>query len=222
MRPRVSARLIVLLALVAALALPAAAQAGTGKAGASEHKDNPTIGGCAKKRSGKKKCQNKNPGPKVGTAASDCPSGGTECHIDITVNQASPTTGGICDSFEDVGSGVCIGPTYGTPGWNSPSYFPQYGIQSWFSWESQGPQRNVEYLAKASYTIVEAVIHGNVPAPSSAVFNVTDAYNRSTGTHWQTVSTGGAPGTKGGPLYIDYNHRVLGSSVHIWGWMVRK
>lgn len=223
MRPRVSARLTAMLVLLTAFALPAAAQAGTGGASPSEHQANPTMGNCAKKKSGKKKCGGKKSGPKVGdTANDDCPRGATECHIDIQLNQASPTTGGICDSFEDISSGICVGPSHGTSGWNGPGYFPQYGIQNWFSWTSQGAQRTVEYEVKANFVIVECFIRGTVPSPNSAVFNVSDAYNRVTDTHWKTASTGAAPGSKGGPLYIDYDHRVLGSSVHIFGYMVRK
>jgi hypothetical protein len=207
--------LIAVLALLAAFALPAAAQAGATKSSAPGK--NGVGKNCSKKRSGKKKCAT----PEVGAADSDCPRGATECHIDVELKQASPTSGAYCSSFED-GDGSCLGSTLGTSGWSSPGYFPQYGIQSWFTWTSQGPVRNVEYLVKANQLIVEAFIRGNVPSPGSASFNVTDAYNRVTDAHWQTVSTGGAPGTKGGPLYIDYEHKVIGSYVHIWGWMVRK
>jgi hypothetical protein len=159
--------------------------------------------------------------PSAALSDADCPTNGTECHIDITLNAASPTSGAYCDSFTSDG-GSCQGPTYGTAGWGESGFFPQYGIGTRFEWGSQGPVRNVRYIAKANFTRTDAEIDGRVPDPGSAVFDVSDAYRHGEDVHWKTVSTGGAPGTKGGPLYIDYEHKFVGSSIHIFGWMVRK
>jgi hypothetical protein len=69
---------------------------------------------------------------------------------------------------------------------------------------------------------VEAYIRGDVPSGGSATFNVTDAYNRGSDVHWKTASKSGTPGTPGGPLYIDYEHKFIGSYVHMYGYLVRK
>lgn len=141
-----------------------------------------------------------------------------QCHIDITLGQASPTSGGICDSFES-GSGYCVGDSTGNSTWSVPSYFPRQGLQSSFTWKSQGRLRLVEFEARASPTIVQASIKGRVPSPASAEFVVTDAFNRGPA-HWHS-GTSGKPGSVGGPLYIDYEHRVVGSYVHMYGYLER-
>ncbi len=224
MELRKSLLLMAVMALFAGFAVPAA-QAGKGpkqsspgkQAGGGKKKANCKKKGGCKKKSGKKKGSGK-----VGAAAPDCsnPGGSNQCYIDVVVRQGSPTTGAICDSFDNA-SGVCIGSSTGTAGWRQAGWFPKQGIGTWFTWEGGNP-RDVEMLVKASFTITESFIRGNVPSGGSATYNVTDAWNRGTNAHWKTVSTGGSPGTPGGPLYIDYSHAVLGSDVHIFGYLVRK
>jgi hypothetical protein len=141
------------------------------------------------------------------------------CHIDITVHQGPPTAGAVCSSFDD-GSGFCVGPSRGNSSWTAPSYFPRQGLGASFTWKSQGSVRMVNYEANATFTILEAKIEGRVPSPSSARLDVTDAWNRGSAVHWHT-GMAGAPGSRGGPLYIDYEHRVVGSYVHMYGFLER-
>jgi len=245
MKLRKSLLLIAVMALLTALTVPLA-QAGEKKGGPAGKKAGPGKKGTCKQASGKKgskgaaqkrpgkkgkgqkkggckKNSGKKKGPgKVGASAPDCgnPGGSSQCYIDVTVNQGSPLTGAICDSFDN-GSGVCIGSSTGTAGWRQSGFSPKYGIGTWFTWDHGSP-RDVEMLVKASFTITESFIRGNVPSGGSATFNVTDAWSRYGDAHWKTVSTGGSPGTPGGPLYIDYEHRTLGSYVHMFGYLVRK
>ena len=51
---------------------------------------------------------------------------------------------------------------------------------------------------------------------------MTDAWNRQSDVHWKTVSTGGKPGTPGGPLYINYDYKFVGTYVHMYGYLVQK
>ncbi|HKZ14431.1 MAG TPA: hypothetical protein VJL81_11350 [Solirubrobacterales bacterium] len=145
------------------------------------------------------------------------------CHVDITVHQGSITQGAFCDSF-DRDEGLCVGGSTGTPAFSMPGYSPKYGIETSFTWKSHGAPRDVDYTANANALIVDSYIRGDVPASNSAVFNVNDAYSRASGAHWKTMSTGAAPGRVGGPLYIDYDHprSGIGSSIHIFGYLVRK
>jgi hypothetical protein len=141
------------------------------------------------------------------------------CHIDITVHQGPPTAGAVCSSFDN-GTGFCVGPSRGNSSWTAPSYFPRQGLGASFTWRSQGSVRTVNYEANATFTILEATIEGKVPSPSSARLDVTDAWNRGSAVHWHT-GMAGTPGSRGGPLYIDYEHRVVGSSVHMYGFLER-
>jgi hypothetical protein len=141
------------------------------------------------------------------------------CHIDITVHQGPPTAGAVCSSFDD-GTGFCVGPSRGNSSWTAPSYFPRQGLGASFTWKSQGSVRMVNYEANATFTILEAKIEGRVPSPSSARLDVTDAWNRGSAVHWHTEMAG-APGSRGGPLYIDYERRVVGSYVHMYGFLER-
>jgi hypothetical protein len=156
-------------------------------------------------------------------AIPECGSGTSErCHIDITMHEAGPTTGGFCDSFSNR-AGVCVGPVHGTPAWSQPSYFPRQGIQSSFDWKSPyaDTRRDVDLTENANILIVEAYIRGMVPGPGSASFFVNDAYNRMSGVHWKTEgSAQSTPGLPGGPLYIDYESRIVGSYIHIYGYLV--
>jgi hypothetical protein len=161
---------------------------------------------------------------KKGSAIPECGNSATEtCHLDITISQGAATSGAFCDSF-DRGDGLCVGSSHGTPAFSQPGYSPRYGIESSFTWKSHGAPRDVDYTSNATFTIVDSFIRGDVPASNSAIFNVTDAWNRASGVHWKTVATGGGPGTPGGPLYIDYDHSSsgIGSSIHIFGYLVRK
>lgn len=214
MRLRVALPLIAALALLAALMLSTSAPAGD-KAGSGNQ-------GACKKHPKKKGCK-KGDGPKTGVGdVPDCDSGAPqECHVDITVRQGAPTTGATCDSFDN-GEGLCLGSSTGTTRWTEPGYSPKIGIGVSFTWKAHGAPRDVDYTANDSVTIVQAYIRGDVPSSGSATFNVTDAWNRQADVHWKTVSTGGAPGTRGGPLYIDYEHKFVGSYVHIFGYLVRK
>jgi hypothetical protein len=141
------------------------------------------------------------------------------CHIDITVHQGPPTAGAVCSSFDN-GSGFCVGPSHGNSSWTAPSYFPRQGLGASFTWKSQGSLRLVSYEANATFTILEAKIEGRVPSPGSARFDVTDAWNRGSAVHWHS-GTVGAPGSQGGPLYIDYEHKFVGSYVHMYGFLER-
>jgi hypothetical protein len=141
------------------------------------------------------------------------------CHIDITVHQGPPTAGAVCSSFDD-GTGFCVGPSRGNSSWTAPSYFPRQGLGASFTWKSQGSVRMVNYEANATFTILEAKIEGRVPSPSSARLDVTDAWNRGSAVHWHT-GIAAAPGSPGGPLYIDYEHKVVGSYVHMYGFLER-
>lgn len=161
-------------------------------------------------------------GSAPGVSAPECGSDRSgPCHIDITVHQASALTGGSCDSFTNR-EGVCVGPVRGTPSWSNPSYFPRQGIQSSFYWKGPGPDapRDVDLTEKANSLIVEAYIRGLVPSAGSATFRVDDAYNRVSGVHWRTQALGAAPGLLGGPLYINYDHDYIASSIHIYGYLV--
>ena len=146
-----------------------------------------------------------------------------QCHIDVTVHQGPPTAGAICASFTD-GSGFCVGPSRSSsnPSWAVPSYFPRQGLQSSFTWKSQGSVRIVDYEANAAFTIVEAYMKGTVPSPASSRFVVTDAWNRGSNVHWHSGITG-SDGKPNGPLYIDYDHPAhgLGTSVHMYGYLER-
>jgi hypothetical protein len=166
--------------------------------------------------------------PKPGKVGDDIPECGKStpsvCRVDVTVHQGPLTMGATCDSFDN-SEGLCVGGSTGTPAFSMPGYFPRQGIETSFTWKSHGgAARDVDYTSNATFTIVDSFIRGDVPSSNSAVFNVTDAYSRDSGVHWKTVSTGGAPGKLGGPLYIDYDHpRVgIGSSVHMFGYLVRK
>lgn len=207
----------VMIAALASFTLlqPAGAEAGAG----GKAKSGKNGGG--KKNGGKKG----GTGGKVGDAIPECDEGTpSTCRVDITVNQGPLTQGAVCDSFDN-SSGLCVGGSTGTKAFSEPGYSPRYGIQTSFTWKSQGgPSRDVDYTANANFTIVDSFIRGNVPSSDSAVFNVTDAYSRLSGVHWKTVSTGARPGQVGGPLYIDYDHprSGIGSSIHIFGYLVRK
>jgi hypothetical protein len=161
---------------------------------------------------------------KMGSAIPECNNSAPEtCHVDITIAQGPATSGAFCDSF-DRDDGLCVGSSRGTPAFSQPGYSPRYGIQSSFTWESHGAPREVDYTSNATFTILDSFIRGDVPASNSAIFNVTDAWNRASGVHWKTVATGGGPGSPGGPLYIDYDHTSygFGSEIHIFGYLVRK
>jgi len=203
--------------MIAALACAAALQPAGAEAGAGG-KAKPGKSGGGKKNGGKK-------GGKVGDAIPECSDATpSSCRVDITVHQGPLTQGAFCDSFDN-SDGICVGGSTGTKAFSEPGYSPRYGIQTSFTWKSQGgASRDVDYTANANFTIVDSFIRGNVPASNSAVFNVTDAYSRLSGVHWKTVSTGAAPGQIGGPLYIDYDHprSGIGSSIHIFGYLVRK
>jgi hypothetical protein len=185
-----------LLLLLAGLSLPLAAQAETTKAG----------GG-------------KNDAPNA--SAPDCGGGQPECFVDITIHEGGPTTGAICSSFT-ASSGFCLGPTTGTAAFSNPGYFPRQGIETAFTWDSPGgSRRDCDYTSNATFTIVDSRILGSVPDPGSAVFAVSDAWSRGSGAHYKTLSNA-APGLPGGPLYIDYESKFVGSYVHIFGYLVRK
>lgn len=161
---------------------------------------------------------------KKGSAIPECGNSAPEtCHLDITISQGAATAGAICDSF-DRAEGLCVGSSHGTPAWSEPGYFPRQGIQSSFTWKSHGAPRDVDYTSKSSFTTVDSYVRGDVPASNSAILDVTDAWNRASGVHWKTVATGSRPGTPGGPLYIDYDHKSygIGSTIHIFGYLVRK
>lgn len=204
--------------MIATLSCAAAFQPGGAEAGAS---------GKAKagKNGGKKNGGKKGGNGKVGDAIPECDNGTpSTCRVDITVHQGPLTQGAVCDSFDN-SEGLCIGGSTGTKAFSEPGYSPRYGIQTSFTWKSQGgAAREVDYTANANFTIVDSFIRGNVPASNSAIFNVTDAYSRLSGVHWKTVSTGAGPGQIGGPLYIDYDHprSGIGSSIHMFGYLVRK
>lgn len=218
MRLRTTLPLIAVIALLAGFTIPSIAQGGT--VGNSPGKKKcPGKKGSGKAGPGKKKC-GKNGKGKTGAAAAEC-ANTDKCYIDVYVRQGSPTTGAICSSFDDR-EGFCVGSSTGSSTWSQPGYFPRQGLETSFTWKGPGGSRDVDYTVNADFTIVEAYIRGNVPASNSAIFNVTDAYSRVSGFHWKTLSTGAAPGTVGGPLYIDYSHSTIGSSVHIFGHMVRK
>lgn len=242
MKLRKAFQLLAAMALVLGLSLPAAVQAAPQKGespgkkkGAGKKRGS---GKCAAKGGGKtsakprgkgkgncKKGKGKGVGGEPGANAADCsnPGGAGECFIDVWVRQGSPTTGAICSSFDNR-DGECIGSSTGTRGWRQPGFVPKQGIGTWFSWSSPGggAARNVEMLVKASFTITESFIRGNVPSSGSSTFNVTDAWNRDTNAHWKSVSKGADPGLVGGPLYIDYSHEILGSYVHMFGYLVRQ
>jgi hypothetical protein len=204
-------QLIASLALLAGLVIPTAAAAGaSGNGGQAGH-------------SGKKGHGKKKPGKGLGDDI-DCSAAAKECHVDITLREASVLSGGGgCGSFDNA-EGFCVGPTHGTNGWDQTSYFPKQGIDSSFTWKSHGgPARDVDYTADASALIVDAYVRGVAQASNSNVLNVTDAWNRNSNTHWRTVpNPTGKVGYPGGPMGIDYDHKTVGSSVHLWGFFVRK
>jgi hypothetical protein len=221
MRLRTSLPLIAVVALLAGFMIPAIAQGGAANDNSPGKKKCQGKKGSGKAGPGKKKCSGKKgKGKGPGAAAAEC-ANTDRCYIDVYVRQGSPTTGSICSSFDDR-EGFCVGSSSGSATWSQPGHYPKQGLETSFTWKGPGGPREVDYTVNADFTIVEAYIRGNVPASNSAVFNVTDAYSRVSGVHWKTVATGAAPGTVGGPLYIDYEHKTIGSYVHIFGHMVRR
>jgi len=212
MKIRMSVQLLAALALLTGLMLSTTAQAGaTGKVNVLEKK----------KHSGKNSGKKEGPGKVGATAPPECASGRSECRVDVTLRQGAPTTGASCSSFSS-GEGFCVGSSIGTATWSQPGYFPRQGIGSSFTWKGPGGARDVDYTVTANALITDAYIRGNVPGPGSATFNVTDAYNRESDIHWKTASSGGAPGTVGGPLYLNYSYDFVGSYAHIYGYLVPK
>lgn len=205
MKLRASLQLIACLALLAGLVIPTAAQAGSSAASASaghskHHKKKHPVGDNV-----------------------DCGPSAKECHVDIIIHEASQLSGGGgCGSFDN-SEGFCVGPTTGTTAWSQPSFSPRQGISSSFTWKSRGgAARDVDYTADASALTIEAYVRGIAEASNSNVLNVSDAWNRDTNTHWKTVNLGAKVGYPGGPMGIDYDHKTVGSSVHLWGFFVRK
>jgi hypothetical protein len=146
-----------------------------------------------------------------------------QCHIDVTVRQGPPTAGAHCTSFTNA-EGFCVGSSRSSsnPTRVVPSYFPKQGLQSSFTWKSQGSVRNVDYEAYAAFIILEAYMKGTVPHPASSTFVVTDAWNRDSNIHWHSGKTG-TDGKPKGPLFIDYDHpsHGLAGSVHLFGYLER-
>jgi hypothetical protein len=147
----------------------------------------------------------------------NCPAAAAQCRIDITVRQSVYPVS-VCDSFEST-DGACVGSSVGTPQWIEPNYSPKLGLQTLFAWKSSGLTRFVDLQVYSSPLILTARIIGRVPTPASAEFDVTDASNRHSSDHWHTGSAA-PPGSPGGPLYIDYEHK-FGSKIHIYGVLER-
>jgi hypothetical protein len=195
MKIRALSQVIAGVALLAVLMVPAAAQARSPQQGSGA-------------------------GTKVNGVA-DCSSGKADlCWIDVTVRQGSPLTGATCSSFSR-DSGYCIGSSTGTSRWAQAGFFPKQGISTDFTWKG-GTARDVDYTVNANALTVEARILGKVPSPGSATLDVTDAYSRASNVHFKTVSTGGKPGTLGGPLYIDFDYGTLNTTVHMFGYLLPK
>jgi hypothetical protein len=154
-------------------------------------------------------------------SAPDCGGGQPECWVDITVHEGGPTSGASCGTISS-SEGFCVGPTTGTSAFSNPGYFPRQGIGTEFSWKSPGgSRRDCDYTSNAAFTIVDSRILGTVPDPGSATFAVSDAWSRGSSVHYKTLSKA-APGQSGGPLYIDYDSAFVGTSVHIYGYLVKK
>ncbi len=217
MRLRALPQLLASLALLAGLVIPTVAEAGTSGSDAHQGRHGHGKKSHGKKKHGKKK-QDKGVGSDI-----DCSAGAKECHVDIIIHEASVMSGGGgCGSFDNA-EGFCVGPTTGTTGWDEPAFFPKQGIDSSFTRESHGgAARDVDYTAHASVLTLDAHIVGIAQASNSNVLNVTDAWNRLSNTHWKTVNLGARVGYPGGPMGIDYDHKLVGSSVHLWGFFVRK
>ncbi len=146
----------------------------------------------------------------------ECPSSTYRCYIDVSLRQNYKS---VCSSF-DSGDGFCLGSSIGTAGWVSGAYVEKVGIRTDFDWTSSGPIRNVDWTASDDFLTVAGKIVGRVPSSNSCDLNVTDAWTRGSGVHWQT-GTAGKCGTAEGPLFIDYHHPAsgLGSQIHIYGYM---
>jgi hypothetical protein len=208
--------LILALALLAGLTLSTAAQAGPAKKVSAPGKN------CSKKKDTGKKCHGTKKGPGTSDPAPECGDGTWECHLDIWVRQGSPTTGATCAPFTNR-EGFCVGSSTGTASWSQPGYFPRQGFETNFTWKGPGGPRDVDLTINSTFTIIDSYIRGDVPGPGSSTFNVTDAWSRASGIHWKSRSNGGGPpGLPGGPLYIDYGYKTLGSYVHIYGYLVPK
>lgn len=89
------------------------------------------------------------------------------------------------------------------------------------SWNGPGGRRDVDITINASALTPQATLKGEVPGPGSAAFHVSDAWNRTTDAHWRTLN-GAKPGQPEGPLYFNFDWDALGSTVYIWGYLVRK
>jgi len=132
----------------------------------------------------------------------------------------------ICPGFGRA-SGACSGSAEGgVPPW-SPNNKALFGWQG-----SATGSRSVWYYAKYSvddeHTAVAAALLGSVPSSSSANFTITDASDPhgpadTKDTHWYTPDVAGAaPGTQGGPLYLDFENGSWGFDIYIRGFLYKK
>jgi hypothetical protein len=143
----------------------------------------------------------------------DCPSTASLCEISIHLD-----IGVYCPGYSS-SLATCWGRTpYSNQCWDAyvvslPGLFGQF---SWF-----GQPRHISYNAVNFGPV--AKLEGSVPSTSSAAFTVDTAYCvkwQSPGTFWETVNKPGqAPGTKGGPLYLNFRNGYVGADVYIDGYL---
>jgi hypothetical protein len=150
-----------------------------------------------------------------------CPRGDlrTFCRIDLHYNLRS------CPNFTDYSSGrTCTGTASGTIPWERSSYNPPF-LYAGFAWfgSGQGQARRVQASSFVGSRAV-ALIEGNLAGPGRAELEVTSAsaseYNF--GALWITPpQSTRAPGTMGGPLYLDFSGGSVGATVSIRGYLFR-
>lgn len=163
--------------------------------------------------------------PKAGpNGVPNCPSNEAVCNFPNM--HGDMVEFAICPGFGRA-SGSCSGSAEGgVPPW-SPNNKAIFGWQG-----SATGSRSVWYYAKYSvddeHTAVAAALLGSVPSSSSANFTIADASDPhgpsdTKDTHWYTPDVAGAaPGTQGGPLYLDFENGSWGFDIYIRGFLYKK
>ena len=162
----------------------------------------------------------------ISTTANDapvpaCPTGDLRgfCRIDLHYNLRS------CPNFGDYSSGrTCTGTASGNVPWERSTYHLPF-LYAGFAWfgSGQGQARRVQASSFVGSRAV-ALIEGNLAGPGRAELEVTSAsaleYNF--GALWITPpQSTRAPGTMGGPLYLDFRGGSVGADVSIRGYLLR-
>jgi hypothetical protein len=143
--------------------------------------------------------------------------------LDLTWGE---TIGFPCPSFTSA-SGHCHGSTRNGPDIWSTVFAPN-GDFRWVQSSPGSPRRQVTWAVRTGFP-PDGYLTGPVPSDNSARWTIEDAgylddgHITPKGPKWYTPDVAGKdPGTLGGPFYIDFENRLYGADVYIWGYLFRK